>query len=480
MKEEICNKIRTYFSQMSIYKDPAKTNSVFAGRNLPAFVKDFLLKRYLNVQTGEIDTQGLTQFLNQVIPADAGLVKDKIVSGQEVVLLARFIIYIDLIKGQKQFAIPDYGIKLREGIIPEYTYNKHQGELVDGEKWGIVKLCLIEDNCGKKKHVQMVDYKPFKPYSSVDVNYLAEARLHFTTSEWIDLLLSAMEYDSDGFANTTQKLEFITRLLIFVEPRLNVIELAPKGTGKSYVFGNLSKYGWLVSGGKVTRAKLFYDKAKQQNGIIKNHDFTVFDEIQTIVFQEPTEIQAALKSYLESGKTTIDNNEFSSECGLMLMGNIPLTEQHRPVSTMYFNSLPENFRESALLDRFHCFIEGWLLPRINNSMIFKGWTINVEYFSEILHSMRTNNIYGLLFDQLVKFEEKADVRDSKAIKRIATGYMKLLFPHWKSVDDVDLGEFEMYCLNPAVHRRGIIKEQCHNIDPEFNTRMPNYWLAGDK
>lgn len=150
MKEEISNKIRTYFSQVSIYKDPSKTNSIFAGRNLPAFVKDFLLKRYLDVQTGEIDTQGLTQFLDQVIPADAGMVKDKIVSGQEVVLLARFIIYIDLIKGQKQFAIPDYGIKLREGIIPEYTYNKHQGELVDGEKWGIVKLCLIEDNDGKR------------------------------------------------------------------------------------------------------------------------------------------------------------------------------------------------------------------------------------------------------------------------------------------------------------------------------------------
>jgi ATP-dependent Lon protease len=175
---------------------------------------------------------------------------------------------------------------------------------------------------------------------------------------------------------------------------------------------------------------------------------------------------------LESGKTTIDNNEFTSECGLMLMGNIPLTANHLPVSTFYFGSLPENFRESALLDRFHCFIEGWLLPRIDTSMIFKGWTINVEYFSEILHSMRTNNTYGLLFDQLAKFEEKADVRDKKAIKRIATGYMKLLFPHWRNVDDVNKEEFEMYCLNPAIHRRGIVKEQCHNIDPEFKTKMP--------
>ena len=393
-----------------------------------------------------------------------------------MVLLCRFNIYIDLVKGQKQFAIPDYGIKLREGIIPEYTYRKHQGELVDGEKWGIVKLCLLPDDKGTKNHVQMVDYKPFKPYSSVDVNYLAEARRHFSINEWIDLIISAMEYDPDGFSNLTQKLEFVTRLLIFIEPRLNVIELAPKGTGKSYVFGNLSKYGWLVSGGKVTRAKLFYDKSKQQNGIIKNHDFTVFDEIQTIVFQEPAEIQAALKSYLESGKTTIDNNEFSSECGLMLMGNIPLTAARMPASPLYFDSLPQNFRESALLDRFHCFIEGWLLPRIDTSMIFHGWTINVEYFSEILHTMRTVNRYSLLFDQLVNFEGKADVRDSKAIKRIATAYMKLLFPNWTKPEDVNKEDFMLYCLDPAVRRRGIIKEQCHNIDPEFKTRMPEVCL----
>ena len=259
--------------------------------------------------------------------------------------------------------------------------------------------------------------------------------------------------------------------------RTRFIQVRCFGEGLRNVFGNLSKYGWLVSGGKVTRAKLFFDKTKQQNGIIKNHDFTVFDEIQTIVFQEPAEIQAALKSYLESGKTTIDNNEFSSECGLMLMGNIPLSAQHMPVSPFYFSNLPENFRESALLDRFHCFIEGWLLPRVDKSMIFKGWTINVEYFSEILHTMRTQNTYGLLFDQLVRFEEKADVRDSNAVKRISIAYMKLLFPHWQRTEDVNEEEFKLYCLDPAVHRRGIIKEQCHNIDPEFKSRMPHVEIA---
>jgi ATP-dependent Lon protease len=329
----------------------------------------------------------------------------------------------------------------------------------------------LPDADGKKNHVEMIDYKPFKPYSSVDVNYLSDARKNFSTTEWIDVLLSAMEYDPDGFESLTQKVEFLTRLLIFVEPRLNVIELAPKGTGKSYVFGNLTKYGWLVSGGKVTRAKLFWDKQKQQNGIIKNHDFTAFDEIQTIVFQEPAEIQAALKSYLESGKTTIDNQEFSSECGLMLMGNIPLNADKLPISQRYFENLPEHFRESALLDRFHCFIEGWKLPRINTSMILKGWTVNVEYFSEILHALRTQNTYSQLYDQLVDIAPNTDMRDAKAVKRIATAYMKLLFPHWRTIDDVDRYEFDTFCLTPALYRRGIIKEQCHNIDPEFRSKL---------
>ena len=448
MQTTIVQKIREQFAPMAIYKDPASTNSLFAGRNLPSFVKDFILKRYID-ETGVINRQGLTNFLDMVIPERQTDVKDRLDAGEELTLLARFIIYIDLIKGIRRFGIPDLGIKINEGQIPEYVYRNHRGELVHGEKWGIIKLSVLPDEDGKRNHVEMVDYKPFKPYRSVDVEYLRTARTVFSTHEWIDVLLSAMEYEADGFNNMTQKIEFLTRLLIFVEPRLNVIELAPKGTGKSFIFGNLSKYGWLVSGGKVTRAKLFYDKQKQQNGIIKNHDFVAFDEIQTIIFQEPAEIQAALKSYLE------------------------------PLSYRYFDSLPQSFRESALLDRFHCFIEGWYLPRINKGIVYKGWTINVEYFSEILHALRTQNIYDIIFDEIVGYDRNADTRDFNAVKRIAVGYMKLLFPHWTHIADVNIEEFNTYCLQPAIRRRGIVKEQCHYIDPEFKTAMPNFWIKTD-
>ncbi len=475
MKVDISNKIREQFSAIAIYKDPVLRNSLFEGYNLPSFVKDFLLKRHMNT-AGTIDKGQLSMFLKDVIPQKETDVKDRLDSNQTVTLLCRFVVYIDLIKGLRRFGIPDLGIKTHEGVIPEYVHKKHPGELVDGERWGIIKLSVVPDDDGNRNHVEMADFKPFKPYKSVDIDYLRIARQAFSIHEWIDVLLSAMEYDADGFESLTQKIEFISRLLIFVEPRLNAIELAPKGTGKSFVFGNLSKYGWLVSGGKVTRAKLFYDKNRQQNGIMKNHDFTAFDEIQTIVFQEPAEIQAALKSYLESGKTTIDNNEFSSECGLMLMGNIPLDSDKRPRNLRYFDSLPQSFRESALLDRFHCFIEGWLLPRVNDGIIYKGWTLNAEYFSEILHAMRTQSAYGFIFDQIVGKEKNADTRDSKAVKKIAVGYMKLLFPHWTNIESVDPYEFDQYCLQPAIRRRGIIKEQCHLIDPEFKAAMPKFWI----
>lgn len=467
----LSSKIRSQFSQMAIYKDPVRTGALYAGRNLPAFVRDFITRRYID-DDGNIDTVHLREFLNSVLPREAAEVKDRLSRGEEVTVLARFTIFIDLVRGERRFAVPDLGIRLGEGVIPPYVYEQHQGALIDGERWGVVKMCLMPDKNGRGQHVEMVSYKPFQPFHTVDINMLCTARRGFCTSEWIDFLLTAMEYDPTTIPFEATKLEMLTRLLVFVEPRLNVVELAPKGTGKSYVMGNLSKYGWLISGGKVTRAKLFFDKTRQQPGIIKNHDFVAMDEVQTITFQEPSEIQAALKSYLESGKTTIDNNEISSECGLMLMGNIPLTEAHLPACRNYFEELPHYFRESALLDRFHCFIEGWRLPRITKQMIYRGWTVNVEYFSEVLHTLRTETVYASVFDALTVSQRDADLRDYTAVRRIAVGYMKLLFPHLRSAADVDLEEFDTYCLAPAIRRRGIIKEQCHRIDPEFGTQMP--------
>ncbi len=472
MRDTISQKIQTYLGQQAIYKDKGTTDNLFAGRNLPSFVKDYLIKRYARGE--QIDRAGLNNFLDTVMPK--GDIRSKLIDGQEITLLTRFNVNINLIKGVRQFGIIDLGIKENEGVIPDHVANKHVDDLHDGEMWGIIKLCLLPDEDGKKNHVTMVDFKPFKPYTSVDISFIQNVRRNFSMDEWLDLVISAMEYEPDSFANMHQKLEFVTRLLVFVEPRLNMVELAPKGTGKSFVFNNISKYGWLVSGGKVTRASLFYDKNKKQKGLLGTHDFCAFDEVQTIEFQEPAELQGALKSYLEQGKASIGNVAFTSEAGLMLMGNIGLTSDQRPRSPRYFDELPENFKESALIDRFHGFVEGWFLPKIQTNMIYKGWTMNMEYFSEVMHNLRVQNAYAEVFDKIVDHDPKAGVRDVTAVKRMAVGYMKLLFPHWTTPEEVNLQEFDTFCLQPAINRRGIIRQQLHLIDPEFKPEMPNIWV----
>ena len=471
----IGHKIKEVFPDIAILKDQ-DNYSVFNGRNLPSFVKDFLIRRHID-SDGNLNKDAIFDFLDKHIPDDNNVVKNRLLRQETVQLLTRFIITTDIKGGKVRFAIPDAGIKSNEAIIPDYVVSQHKDDLIDGEKWGVIKLVYIPPMGKEKGQIELAEYKPFRPYK-VDLKYFRDCRKQFTTAEWIDVLLSAMEYNPDGFKGTTQKLEFLTRLLIFVEPRLNMIELAPKGTGKSYVFGNLSKYGWLISGGKVSRAKLFYDKSRQQPGIMKNYDFCTFDEIQTIIFQDPPEMQAILKSYLESGKATVDNYAFLSECSTMLMGNIPLSSSNQPLTQKYFSSLPESFRESALLDRFHGFIEGWYLPRMDKSMILKDWTLNVEYFSEVLHLLRTSPEYSILVNEVVYSEEKSDLRDLKAVQKIASAYSKLLFPHITDILELNKDEFKLYCLDPAIHRRRIIKEQCSNIDSEssFSKPMPDIRL----
>ena len=474
----IGNKIKQVFGSAAVYKNPANYE-VFNGRNLPSFVKDYLISTHIAAD-GSFKREALSQFLDAHIPKDNSAILARLRRGETLTLLTRFVVTTSLAQNKTSFQSPDMGIKASDSLIPDYLIEEHPDDLIDGEKWGIMKIVYIAPVDNERGHVEMVKFKPFRPMQKLDINYIRNCRAQFTLEEWIDVLISAMEYTPTAFAGLTQKIEFLTRLLPFIEPRLNLIELAPKGTGKSYVFGNLSKFVWLVSGGKVSRAKLVYDKSTKAPGIMRFYDMVAFDEIQTITFSDNSEMQSFLKNYLEYGRATIDNYEFMSECGLMLLGNILLSENNEPLNYKYFDALPEVFKESALLDRFHGMIEGWLLPRVNVDMALQDWTLNVEFFSEVLHQMRTESVYSHIVDDLVDVPQGADMRHTKAVKRIATAYLKLLFPHVTSVDQVDLNDFNMLCLRPAVRRRDIVRQQCSNIDAEtsFSKPIPEYRVKG--
>lgn len=474
----IGDKIKQVFGSAAVYKNPANYE-VFNGRNLPSFVKDYLISTHIAAD-GSFKREALTQFLDAHIPKDNSAILARLRRGETLTLLTRFVITTSLAQNKTSFQIPDMGIKASDTLIPDYLIDEYPDDLIDGEKWGIMKIVYIAPVDGERGHVEMVKFKPFRPMEKLDIDYIRYCRSQFTLEEWVDVLISAMEYTPSAFAGMTQKLEFLTRLLPFIEPRLNLIELAPKGTGKSYVFGNLSKFVWLVSGGKVSRAKLVYDKSTKAPGIMRFYDMVAFDEIQTITFSDNSEMQSFLKNYLEYGRATIDNYDFQSECGLMLLGNIELTDNNEPRNYKYFDALPIVFKDSALLDRFHGMIEGWLLPRVNVDMALQDWTLNVEFFSEMLHQMRTESVYSHIVDDLVVVPQGADMRHTKAVKRVVTAYLKLLFPHITSTDQVDLNDFNMLCLQPAIHRRDIVRQQCSNIDAEtsFSKPIPDYRVKG--
>lgn len=464
------DKIKTVFSEESVYKNPDKYG-VFAGYIIPSFVKDWLIKRYTDENDG-LDEYGLKNFINNNLATNKKHIKGTLITdNEEVTLLARINVEPDVKTGKLKFSVPDAGLKMNECEIPEYVAREHP-ELKGGEVWGIITLDYLIPSGNEKGVIQLERFKSFKPYT-VDFDYFSSKRNQFTLFEWVDFIIRSMEYNPDGFDSFTQKLLFISRLLVFVEPNLNMMELAPKGTGKSYVFSNLSKYGWVVSGGTVSRAKLLYDIARESPGLIQQYQFLALDEIETIKFADENELRGALKNYLESGSFTVAKYKGDSNCGLMVLGNLPLDEDRKPLNKQYFASLHKFFKDPALLDRFHGFIEGWYLPRMREELKINGYGLNVEYFSEILNEMRRISQFEYIVRQLLDIPPDADTRDTKAIVKITTAYLKLLFPNVRSADDVNKEEFEEFCLEPAMNMRGIIKYQISLIDQEFTDQLPD-------
>ena len=435
------------------------------------------MRRYTDTE-GNIDAESLKSYLDTKMPIDCNHIKQLLIAGESVNITTRFTNTTDIAKKCVKVTIPNLGIN-SDAYITDTLLQEKGSELADGDYWGNITLEYVEPEGKRNGYIQVTSYISFEPYK-IDLDYFMQARQQFSLDEWIDVLITIMEYNAEMLSQE-QKILMISRMLALVEPRLNMIELGPKGTGKSYVYTNLSKYAWLLGGGKTSRARLFYNKATKQFGVIKNHDVVGMDEISTMTFAEPDEMQSILKVYLESGETKVDNIPFQSECGLVLLGNIPLNKDLKPQHAEYFRNLPEMFRESATLDRFHGFIEGWKLPRLNKSHIMEGWTLNIEYFSTILHILRSESNSDNLFEQLVQTSEDCDLRDKKAIKRIASAFHKLLFPHVHSIDEIEQEDQENfkrlythYCLEPAINMRRIIRQQCHLLDKEFKAEMGEF------
>ena len=469
-------KLRDCFDEMVVYKN-LKESNFFSSLGLPAFLRDWLLKKFED-EDGQYDIDEVREFVDSYLPKkeEWTLIKDRIINDSErVKILTKISVDISIKNQEITFSLPDFGLANKETIIEPRVWEDVRSELVaNRETWGVVELGYRYPDQAKKQpgKIKLTGFVNFCPYN-IDLEYYKDMRKEFDIHEWIDVIIGAIDYNPDGYENELQKLSMLQRLLPFVEKRLNIIELAPKGTGKSYLFGHVSKYGMLTDGGKVTRAKMFYDAARKTPGFIVGNDFVAIDEVKLVTFGDVNEMRSIMQGYMEYGKFNFGGYEGSSDAGIVFLGNIQ--QDNMDEYKNMFSELPDLFQESALLDRIHGFIKGWDIPRMNNDLKACGWALNTEYFSTIMHELRDDVSYRAIVDKLVVEPDRADTRDTEAVKRIATAYLKLLFPNVRACEDISKREFERYCLRPAVKMRGIIKIQLGILDSEFKGKnVPQY------
>lgn len=474
-------KLRNCFDEMVVFKDLKKSN-FFSSLSLPSFMRDWLLKRFED-ESGEFDQNQLLDFVRTFLPKkdDWTSIKNRIIKDNErVKFLAKVSADIDIKTGEVSFSLPDFGLSNKQTVIEDQVWDTCKNDLVRGrDNWGIIEIGYRPPDdyeaefsrnklkSAKEGKIRLISFKSFCPYT-IDLEYYKDARSEFTVSEWIDVLLGAVDYNASGYkGDEEKKLTMLTRLLPFIEKRLNLIELAPKGTGKSYLFGRVSRFGWLSSGGVMSRAKMFYDISKRAEGLVSGNDFITLDEVQTISFTDVNEMRAALKGYLESGIFTVGNYEGTADAGVILCGNIKKEIMDEDGYSNMFEELPSVFHESALIERFHGFIKGWNIPRMNDDLKVSGWALNSEYFCSIMHELRNDMSYRAIVDEIVEVPEAADTRDTEAVKRIATAYLKLLFPNVREAKDVNVADFQRYCLRRAIKMRDTIKTQLGILDVEY-------------
>ncbi len=477
---EFVSRLKDCFDDMALYKDLNRNNFISSFK-LPSFMRDFILKMAQD-EDGNVNVAEATDYIKRFIPKKDGWksIQSRIVNNGEVVrILAKVSIAIHIDTGETTFALPDYGLSASQTMIPRKVWEECGDDLLKSEEnWGIVDLGYqYPSGKWEKGKITLMGYQDFCPYE-VDLDEYKDARSQFTLEEWVDVILGAVDYNARGYGDLRQKLSVLQRLLPFVEKRLNLMELAPAGTGKSYLFGQVSRHGWLVSG-RVTRAKLIYDINKKQDGIVAVKDFVALDEIREASYMQDEEIQSALQAIMENGKyRASDNHEVNADAGIIFLGNIDSGSMDEYKNLMA--ELPRPFRQTQFLDRIHGFIKGWELPRMNDDLKVHGWALNSEYFSSILHLLRDDPSYRAIVDAMVVMPPRADTRDTEAIKRICTAYLKLLFPNVRQTGDIQAGDFARYCLRPAMDMRAIIRLQMGIIDErEAGKTIPELRVAGE-
>lgn len=433
-------------------------------RSLPMYVSEWIVSRHApDGVLNETARKNIQEFINRHLPAkdQKERLKAKLQQGEPLLILDEFSVEVNLRTNDLMLKIPcldETRAGLESHIVENYPL------LLGSGVWGVGKLEYQPPDEVQRLpgRVHLFDFRPMQA-ATIDLDLFCEQRRYFTLNEWRDLLVSSMGYNPE-FYSPKRQMHLITRLIPIVQERINLVELAPKGTGKSFVYLNLSRYVRLISGGKVTAAVLFHNNSTNQTGLLARFDVVVFDEAQTLSFDNPGEVIGVLKDYLESGRFSRGGKQqTAATAGTVILANIPLDADGQPRFDNLFLNLPKFLRETAFIDRIHGIIPGWELPRIQKPAISQSVGFKADFFGEVLHALRHRAGYAEYVQAEGQILGTKDVRDHNAISRLASGYLKLLFPDLR----LSHQEFVDYCLRPAAELRQMVRDQLATLDPEY-------------
>ena len=435
-------------------------------QSIPVFVGEWLIDRQLKGGdwTDEV-RQKVIDFVRKYIPTKDEVedLKQRLRSGDLVLVLEYVSPRVNLERDQA--ALESGSLGNQKVQVEGYLLEKYP-RLLKGGMWGLASYQYRRSEKKGGGEVWLTDFKPLQA-NNIDVDAYVAKRSAFDREQWTQLLINSLGYNAESKGYTTDKtrLALLTRLIPFVQRRVNLFELAPKGTGKSFLFGQFSRYSRLIEGGAVSPAVLFYHETSGIPGLFTQFDLVVFDEAQTLSFSNPDVTVAKLKGYLEQGKYSKGKFTVAADAGAVFIANVQMGANGRPAHERnLFGEMPTLLQETALLDRIHGLLPGWHLPRMSVDTLSKGVGLKADYLGEIFHALRSRLEYDEFVEQRQHLIGSRDFRDVRAILRLSAGFLKLLFPDLSTVSEQ---EFITYCLRPAIELRQALRDQLHYLDPEF-------------
>jgi ATP-dependent Lon protease len=447
---ELDQKVADVFAGKVVRKDLVR--QVKVGANVPSYVLEYLLGKYCATDDPAAVEAGL-RLVNNTL-AESVIRPDEAMKAQSRVKERGEQTYIDKIKvrlvGNKYWAeVVNFGFQ--HVHIPD-TYVRRYERLLEGGVWAQVTIEFRGDEevGGQVRPFFITDFKPIQ-LASFDFDRYCAARERLTTDEWLDFLVRTIGFEPEHF-NRRVKLFMLMRLVPMVQRNFNLVELGPRGTGKSYVYRDLSPYAILVSGGKTTVANLFYNMRSHQVGLVGMWDVIAFDEVAGIKFSDKTAVQI-LKDYMESGSFSRGREEIVAEASMVFVGNLNQPVEILTRTSTLFHPLPDDLQDMAFIDRLHFYLPGWEMPKLQPEFFTDHYGFVVDYLAEALRELRRRN-YTDVFDRYFSLGSHLNTRDARAVRRTVSGLVKILHPGGEAPKEA----LEEYLLL-ALEGRRRVKEQ---------------------